>query len=215
MPLNRRILARIFAMTALCGNAGLSIAGPAADEACGMGPPPGSPDFAQHKARQAAQAQRNGYLRVCDANLERYDIASSLQPLDRVTRGLAFAPAELAGTPFAKLASLGGMTEGVSGVKSRLYRRFRLSEGRTVTLFEHDMKADGSTMFRDPKDEPERIDGMPARLMVMQAGSGQAVSVLSWQQGGRYYEIWIDANVTLQHLRPQLFAMAASLPRRN
>jgi hypothetical protein len=215
MPLPRLLLAHIFSIAALCSCAGLSLAGPAKEEACGLGPPPGAPDFAANKAREAAEAQRKGYLRVCDANLARYDIVSSLQPLDRAMRGLAFAPVELAATPFAKLASLGGMTEAVSGVKSRLYRRFRLSEGRTVTLFEHDMKADGSKMFRDPKDESERINGVPARLMVMQAGSGKAVSVLSWQQGGRYYEIWIDANVTLQQLRPQLFAMAASLPRAN
>jgi hypothetical protein len=212
MQLKRRILARFFAIAVACFHPPFSLAGTGTDEACGMGPPPGSPDFAAAKARLAAEAKRNGYVRVCEANLARYDIASSLQSVERAMAGLAFKPVALAGTPFAKLAGAGGMAESVSGVKSRLYRRFRLSNGTTVTLFEHDMSADGSHGYRDPADEPERINGLPARLLVIQAGSGKAVSVLSWTEGRRYYEIWMDANVVLDKLRPQLFALAAALP---
>jgi hypothetical protein len=212
MQLKRRILAPIFALAGLCGAVPHSLAETATDEACGLGPPPGSPDFAATKARQAAEAKRNGYVRVCEANLARYDIAASLQSVERATAGLAFKPVALAGTPFAKLPSAGGMAEDVSGIKSRLYRRFRLSNGKTVTLFEHDMSADGSHGYRDPADEPERINGLAARLVVLQASSGKAVSVLSWMEGRRYYELWMDANVVLDKLRPQLFALAASLP---
>jgi hypothetical protein len=212
MQLNRRTLTPIFAIAVLCSLVPLTLAGPVVDEACGMGPPPGSPDFAATKARQAAEAKRNGYVRVCEANLARYDIAASLQSVERATAGLAFKPVALAGTPFAKLASAGGMAEDVSGIKSRLYRRFRFSNGKTVTLFEHDMSADGSHGYRDPADEPERINGVAARLVVLQASSGKAVSVLSWMEGRRYYELWMDANVVVDKLRPQLFALAASLP---
>jgi hypothetical protein len=211
MQLDRRVFAGIAAVTVF-GYAILSSAGPVLDESCGLGVPPGSPDFAEFEARQAAQAERNGFLQVCESNLARYEIAAGLKPLGQVMAGLAFGPVELAGTPFAKLTSLGGMAESVTNVKSRLYRSFRLSNGRTVTLFEQDMSADGSQSYRNPKDEPERINGLPARLVVMQASSGKAVSNLSWKEGRRSYELWMDANVTLEHLRPQLFALAASLP---
>jgi hypothetical protein len=88
-----------------------------------------------------------------------------------------------------------------------------MTDGRLLTLFEHDMSADGSSMQRDPADEPERINGLPARLIVLQGESGKAVSVLSWLEGRRYLELWLDANVVLTHTRPQLMALAASLPK--
>jgi hypothetical protein len=210
--MNRRVLACFSIIVVLGGYAALSGGKSLTDASCGLGPPPDSPDFAEARAREAAELKREGYLRVCEANLARYDIASSLQSMERATAGLAFTPVALAGTPFAKLGSVGGMAESMSDVKSRLYRRFRFPDGRMVTLFEHDMSADGSQMYRDPREEPERINGLPARLLVMQANSGKAVSVLSWKEGRRFYEIWIDANVTLGNLRPQLFALAASLP---
>lgn len=209
--MNRRLFAGIAAATVF-GVANPSSAAPVPDESCGLGVPPGSPGFAESEARQAALAQRDGFLRVCEADLARYAIPASVKPLSQVMAGLAFRPVELAGTPFAKLTSVGGIAESLSEVKSRLYRSFRLSNGRTITLFEHDMSADGSQSYRNPKDEPERINGLPARLVVLQASSGKAVSNLSWKEGRRSYELWMDANVTLEHLGPQLFALAASLP---
>jgi len=101
-------------------------------------------------------------------------------------------------------------------VPSRLYRGFRLPDGHVLTLSEQDMSADGSSTWRDPKDEPERINGLPARLTVLEAPSGSAVSHLSWVEGRRYYELWVDANVEREPLRPlrnELFALAESLPR--
>ncbi|MBA5689851.1 hypothetical protein [Rugamonas apoptosis] len=82
-----------------------------------------------------------------------------------------------------------------------------------MTLFEHDMSADGTHAYRRPEDEPERINGLPARLVVLQAPSGKAVSVLSWTEGRRAYELWMDANVVLEKKQAQFFALAASLPK--
>lgn len=185
-------------------------AGAAPEESCGLGLPPGHPGFAEAEARREAEVRQNGYLRVCAANLERYHIAFS--PMAGVRPRLAFQPVELAGTPFAGLAPLGGAAEAVNTTYSRVYRGFRLPGSQVLTLFEHDMSADGSSAWRDPKDEPERINGLPARLVIQQAGSGKAVSVLSWVEGRRAYELWIDANVAGHPLRDQLFSLATSLP---
>jgi hypothetical protein len=182
--------------------------------ACGLGPPPGSPGFAEARAREAAEVARDGYRRVCDADLARFDGARyGLRPLAAATRGLAFRPLDLANTPFAGFTLLGAAPESVGSVPSRLYRVFRMNDGHQLTLFEHDMSADGSSMQRDPADEPERIKGLPARLVVLQGESGKAVSVLSWLEGRRYLELWLDANVALTHTRPQLMALAAALPK--
>lgn len=185
----------------------------AAFELCGLGVPPGSPGFAQFEVQKAAEVQRYGFLRVCETNLARYDVVAQIKPLDKVLPKLAFRPVDLARSPFAQFQLMGGMAEPVSNTVSRVYRVFRMRDGHVVTLFEHDMSADGARMFRAPKDEPYRINGLPANLMVFQAGSGRAVSALSWKEGRRYYEIWIDANVALEHRRAQLFALAESIPK--
>ncbi|MES2296969.1 MAG: hypothetical protein V4582_07990 [Pseudomonadota bacterium] len=181
-----------------------------ASRSCALGPPPDAPEFAQAQAREAAEVRANGFLRVCDANLERFDL--SWRSTAGAVRNLASAPVELSGTPFAQFHSVGARAEAVSDINSRLYRGFRMPEGHTVTLFEHDMSADGSRATRAASDEPERINGRPARLVVLQADSGRAVSQLSWFEGRRYYELWIDANVAHHPLRASLFALAGALP---
>lgn len=163
------------------------------------------------RSRHAVDTLTNGVERVCAADLDRFDIA--FQSLATATRKLAFTPVDLTHTPFAQLESLGGRAESVGDVPSRLYRGFRLPDGHRVTLFEHDMSADGSRSWRDPKDEPERINGLPARLVVLEDSSGKAVSLLSWFEGRRGYQLWVDANVVRVPLRERLFALAASLPR--
>jgi hypothetical protein len=198
-----------FVLVGACLSASAAQAAPA----CGLGPPPDSPGFAEARARERAEVARNGYLRVCDANLARYDVSGQLRPLAAATQGLAFRPVALVGTPFAGFTTVGAMPESVGATASRLYRVFRMGDGHLLTLFEHDMSADGSSMQRAPADEPERINGLPARLVVLQGESGKAVSVLSWLEGRRYYELWLDANVALTHARPQLLALAASLPK--
>jgi hypothetical protein len=186
--------------------------GPAtAGERCGLGAMPGTAAFAEQQARDAAEMHRNGFLRVCAGDLKRYEV--SFSPIGTVSKRLAFQPVELARTPFASMTSLGASVESVGTKNSRLYRGFRLADGHRLTLFEHDMSADGTSMWRDPKDETDTVNGHPARLSVLQSSPGKAVSVLSWLEGRRYYELWLDANVALlAPLRTSLFTFAASLP---
>ena len=211
--MGKRILLACLVVAVAGGYALLSAGKSTEEAACGLGPPPGSAAFAEFEARQAAEVERTGYLTVCESNLARYDVASELRPLAWALIGLDFKPVELAGTPFKSFANAGALAEDVDRVKSRLYRSFRMPDGHTVTLFEHDMSANGISSFRNPKDEPERVNGLPARLVVMQARTGKAVSLISWTEGRRYYELWMDANVSLDGTRPQLFALAASLPK--
>lgn len=195
------------ALYAACTWAGPSIENTVS---CGLGLPPGSRGYAEAEAQKELEARTKGYRRVCDANLDRYRIAFA--PLAEATANLAFQPVDLSGTPFARFVSLGGKSETESDVLSRLYRGFRTPDGHIVTLFEHDMSADGSISARNPQDEPERIHGLPARLMVFQTPAGKAVSHLSWLEQRRWYELWIDANVVATPLREQLFSLASSLP---
>ncbi|MDN4052728.1 hypothetical protein QPK32_06545 [Massilia sp. YIM B02763] len=163
--------------------------------------------------------RRQAPATVARDELARFDIASRLKPLPLALAGLDFEPVDLAGTPLAALTSLGGMAEDVQGEHARLYRSFRLPDGRTVTLVEHDMAADGT---RDPHDStasrersamdaPERVNDRPARLDVLHGSAGRAVSILSWQEGQRDYQLWIDA-AAQGEARQQLFALAAALP---
>ena len=179
-------------------------------ELCGLGLPPSAVGFAKQEAQRESEEKTNGFLRVCEANLQRYSV--TFFPMAAATLGLDFEPADLRNTSFAKLDSLGGRPETVSDTQSRLYRGFRTPEGYKLTLFEHDMSADGSSMWRDPKDEPERVNGLPARLSVFQASSGRSVSVLSWLEGRRYYEIWLESNAARNPMRARLFELASSLP---
>ena len=182
-------------------------------QSCGPGLPPGGAGFADARASLAFEAKNRGYQQVCEADLERFRIAFG--PLDASVAsvaGVAFPPVALSGTPFSRFTALGALSEPDNSARSRLYRGFRLPDGHAVTLFEHDMLADGSSMARDPQDAPERINGLPARLDVLQAPSGKAISQLSWVERRRAYALWVDANVAGTPLRQQLFALAASLP---
>lgn len=178
---------------------------------CSVGPPPGTPAFAEAQARKEAETLKNGFKRMCEGDLGRFDI--SFRSMASATRNLAFTPVDLTRTPFARLEPLGARSEAINDIRSRLYRGFRMPDGHVVTLFEQDMSADGSRTWRRPEDEPERINGLPARLGVFEDEAGTAVSHLSWVEGRRAYELWIDANVARVPLRGQLFALAASLPR--
>lgn len=153
----------------------------------------------------------DGFEHACPGDLARWDVG--FLPNFIATRNLAFTPVDLTHTPFARLESLGARAETAVGVRSRLYRGFRLPDGHRLTLYEEDMSSNGITTSRRPEDEPERINGLPARLVVMEAPSGKAVSLLSWVEGRRDYQLWVDANIVRVPLRGQLFALAASLPR--
>ena len=208
----RFLLAFSILVTTTALHTGVVQAGPSSNAApsCGLGLPPGAPGYAEAMAKEALEAQKNGYFKVCDANLERYQIA--FRPLASTAAGLAFQPVDLSATEFAHFVSLGGYIESDDKEGARLYRGFRTTDGHTVTLSEHDMSVDGTTTWRDPKNEPERVNGLPARLSVLQTSAGKAVSHLSWVERRRDYEFWIDANVAGTPLRERLFALAASLP---
>lgn len=177
---------------------------------CGLGLPPGAPGFTEAKDRLALEEKKNGYLTVCDANLDRYHIG--FRPSAPTLANLPFQPVDVSHTQFAHFETLGAMIEPDNTARSRLYRGFRTPAGHTVTLFEQDMSVDGTSTWRDPQDEPERINGLPARLSVYHTPSGQAISHLSWIERRRAYELWIDTSVTDPALRKQLFSLAASLP---
>lgn len=168
-------------------------------------------DASRYTPASQAEARKNGFTRVCGSALWRYDV--SLNSLAAATRGLAFTPVDLTHTPFSGLESLGGAMERVTDVPSRLYRGFRMPDGHRLTLSEEDMSADGVRTYRKPADEPDRVNGLPARLSVIEVDPGRAVSIISWVEGRRYYELWIDANVVREPLRAQLLALAASLPK--
>ena len=157
------------------------------------------------------QMRRDGFERVCEGDLARFDL--SLGAIEGAVEKLAFGPVDLTRTPFSTFDTLGGRAETVNGIRSRLYRGFRTAEGQRVILFEHDMSADGTRSWRDPADEPERINGLPARLIVLEDTAGDAVSHLSWNEGRRAYELWIHANVVRTGSRARLFELAAPLPR--
>jgi hypothetical protein len=168
-------------------------------------------DPSQTAAARDLARRTDGFDTVCPGDLDRFDI--SFGALERATKRLAFAPVDLTRTPFSQFESLGGKVEYMSDVPSRLYRGFRTAEGHRLILLEHDMSADGTRSWRAPRDEPERIHGLPARLVIMEDTSGTAVSHLSWAEGRRNFELWIDANAKkTPALRDRLFALAASIP---
>jgi hypothetical protein len=212
MKISRKAVGLSILVTAIALSAAFIRAAPSLGgaQSCGLGLAPDAPGYAETEAQQALEAQTNGYLTVCDANLDRFRIAFST--LTKATANLAFQPVDLSSTQFTHFVSLGGTSESVGRIPSRLYRGFLTPEGHTITLFEHDLSADGSVTSRNPIDEPERINGLPARLSVLQTPAGKAVSHLSWLEQRRWYELWIDANVVGTPLREQLFALAASLP---
>ena len=201
------MLVATITLTVIATRAGPAVGGTLS---CGLGLPPDVLGDAEGQAQQTLEASKKGYVRVCDTNLDRYRIA--FDPLTKATAELAFQPVDLSSTLFTHFASLGGQSEVFNDVRSRLYRGFRTPEGHTITLFEQDLSADGTVQARNPKDEPELIHGLPARLNVMQTPAGKAISHLSWVEKRRWYELWIDTNVIGTPLRAQLFALAGSLP---
>ncbi|GGX95042.1 hypothetical protein GCM10007386_27540 [Pseudoduganella dura] len=209
LKLSLRLGVAAFALALL---AGINYAreSPGGTPSCGLGLPPDAPGFAEAEARIALESKQKGYQQVCDANLERYRIR--FQPLAATLENLAFQPVDLSRTPFARFRSLGALPERSNGRHTGVYRGFRTTDGHKVTLFEQDMSVDGISRWRDPKDEPERINGLPARLDVFHTPAGKALSLLSWVEGRRDYQLWIDTSVANTPARAQLFALAASLP---
>lgn len=178
---------------------------------CGFGPPPGSPDFAARKARHAAEVRERGYESVCESYFQPGERPWRSGPLEDAK--LAFQPLDLAHTPFAGFDGEGYDVDSINHKNTMLYRRFALPDGHHLVLFEHDMSADGSQALLDPIDEPGHIGGLKGHLIIMQAPSGKAMSLLVWVEGRRMVSLETDTNVgTAGPARERLIALATSLP---
>ncbi|MGZ8319747.1 MAG: hypothetical protein ACXWVD_11660, partial [Telluria sp.] len=79
------------------------------DESCGLGLPPDAAGFAAAEQRKSDDLKKNGFLHVCESDIERFDI--SFYPASVAEAGLAFPPVDLSHTPFAHFKSLGGRAE--------------------------------------------------------------------------------------------------------
>ena len=182
---------------------------------CGLGPPPGSPGFAQHEQAQDQQRRTLGYVLVCDENLRRFDYASMAKPLKEAAGRLAFTPVPLDSTPFKDFVALGGMPDMFMGAAgpAALHRTFRTPQGHIVDLFEWDMSVAGGQITARADLQTEQVNGTPAQIIVLQAPSGKAVSILSWIEGRRRYELSISANVKTSRLSPTLVQLASSIPK--
>lgn len=182
---------------------------------CGLGPPPGSPKYADHEREQDQQRTALGYVLVCDENLRRFDFAPKARPLKQFSSRLAFKLVALEKTPFSRFELLGGISEIESdeGIVA-LNRVFRSAAGAVIALREWDMSVGGGCSFPMRSDLfTERVHDNPAQLMVYQSPSGQAVSLLYWTEGRREYELSVDANVKQVALSPGLLQLAESLPK--
>lgn len=178
-----------------------------------LGPPPGSPGFAEYIARQEQQRQATGYVTVPEDRLRRYDYEQAARPLSEIVN-LDFTPVDLRGTALAGFELLGGSADHFDGNRaSALHRTFRTPSSAVLDLFEWDMSAHGGSVTADPSRQTERVNGLPAGLFIMQAPSGRAVSILSWTEGRRWYQLMIKANVKTTDLSPGLTDIANSIPK--
>lgn len=178
--------------------------------ACGMGLPPGSPGYAAQLEERASEFKKNGFLLVCAANLKRYEV--SYRTMDISSRSLDFMPVPVQGTGFEGFQVLGSNIEYVNDIRSRLHRGFKTRDGHQINLFEWDMSADGSSTSEDPGAN-ERVNGLPAQLVVMEAPTHEAISLLYWVEKRRSFELTIDSNVIRTGRKDWFLSLAASLPK--
>lgn len=123
-----------------------SVADSGAQEvSCGLGPPPGSPLFAEHIERQERQRQVLGYLLLCDESFARYDFVAEAARAAQRTQTLLLTPTNLATSRFASLTQIGAIPDiGSNQQGYRAVRRlFRTESGVVVTFREWDMAASG------------------------------------------------------------------------
>ena len=187
---------------------------PAPQVSCGLGPPPGSPGFAELEQLQEQQRAALGYSLVCDENLRRYDHVAAAQPLPLVMARLAFQPVALENTPFREFEMVGGVPDlPAEAGASALHRIFRTAAGQVIDLREWDLSVLSAEVFSKRELQTQQVNGAPAQLLVVQAPSGRAVSLLAWVEGRRRYELSIDTNVVAAPPSPTLQALAASLPK--
>ncbi|MES2297523.1 MAG: hypothetical protein V4582_10795 [Pseudomonadota bacterium] len=181
---------------------------------CGLGPPPGTPAYAQYEDQQAKQRAALGYVQVCAEDLQRYDYLAPAQQPNRPALPLAFKPVALEGTPFAKFQLVRSSVdfEGEGGAAG-LHRTFRTPQGTVIDLLERDLSVGGAGVYVAAELQTEKVNGIPAQLTVVQAPTKQAVSILLWIEGRRFYELSTNENVKLKARTPTLQQLAASLPK--
>jgi hypothetical protein len=204
-------------VSACGGGRGGSIgSGAASDQvSCGLGPPPGSPQFEEHEQLQDRQRASLGYVLLCSESLGRFDYAARVEPLDKATAHLAFTPVSLGATPFAALEALGGWQDyfGSPDGAAGLHRTFRTPQGYIVDLREWDMSVGGGQVMVRADLQTEQVNGNLAQLTVVQAPSGKAVSLLLWVEGRRSYELSTNANVKTTDVSPTIFELATAIPK--
>ena len=180
---------------------------------CGLGPPPGTTNYAEHERKQTKQRTELGYLLVCEDNLRRYDYLARAKRLEEVLPRLAFKPVSLDATPFSQMKAAGGFADYFSdGRAAGIHRTFKAPAGRIIDLLEWDMSVSGGSVKSQQSLQTERVNDSPAQLTVVQTESGKAMSILSWVEGRRYYELSIDMNVSATGIS-NFIQLARSIPR--
>src|SRR5262249_35087335 len=67
------------------------------------------------------------------------------------------------------------------------------NDGEIIELDEFDTSLGGGSYTT--RLQTERIKGLPAVLTIVQAKSGKALSILSWEENRRHIELSIDRNI--------------------
>jgi hypothetical protein len=179
---------------------------------CGLGPPPGTPEFERSTKRIEDQRKRLGFLLVCDGNMDRYRFESQIAEDSVVRRKLAFEPRSLDGTRFSELQFLGSIADGFLDKGAVMYRRvFRGTDGEIITIQEFSLQ-DGAHVNTGRDDGFQRVRGADAQLTVVQATSGKGFSQLTWPEDSSYFEVTIDRGVDEGRSRARLIGLAQSLP---
>ena len=180
------------------------------DQACRLSLAQNSIDASGRPRTRASVMQDPGFISVCEKNLEPFELSS--HPISRwLSKTPDFAPISILATPFAEYAAAGTWSESTNGIPSRLYRGFRTLDGLQVILMEHELSADGSRVTFPREADDEKVHGAVAKLTVMQAASGKAVSLLSWEEGSRLYTISVNININQTERKQWLLALATSL----
>ncbi len=181
---------------------------------CGLGPPPGSPDFDGWETKTERQRQRLGYLLVCDGNLDRYRFADKVADDKSVRKRLAFEPRDLDGSTFGTLQFLGSIADGFGDRGAAMYRRvFRGTDGEVITLLEFSLR-DGATVSTTRNDGLLRLGNTDAQLTIVQATSGKGFAELAWQENSSYFEVTIDRGAENGRSKERLIGFAESLSTR-
>jgi hypothetical protein len=125
------------------------------------------------------------------------------KPVTRIVEGVQLA-LEVIGQ-VADVSSPSGYT--------LLNRTFRTPSTKLINLREWDMSVSGGAVYPlDPAERQEDVNGAPAQLTILQSPSGIAVSILTWIEGRREYQLMMDANVKAPG-SPNLLGLARSLPK--